>query len=74
MNSVVDIGLAFPPGKGIDRAFENYVAKYSDWLDELEGIVQCHVSLTPMIPGNEGDELIRSKGICLWERFTGRRY
>ena len=72
VNSVVDVGLAFMPGRRRnDRAFQNYIAHYSNWLTELETIVQCHVSLAPMIPGNEGDEIIRSTGICLWERLTG---
>ncbi len=71
VNSVVDLGLTFRPGRRrTDRAFENYVAHYSDWLTELEAIVQCHVSLAAMIPGNEGDEIIRLTGICLWERLT----
>ncbi len=75
VNSVVDLGLAFLPGKRRkERAFANYVAHYSDWLTELEAIVQCHVSLAPMIPGNEGDEIIRSSGICLWERLPGVTY
>ncbi len=75
VNSVVDLGLAFLPGKRRkERAFANYVASYSDWLTELEAIVQCHVSLAPMIPGNEGDEIIRTSGICLWERLPGVTY
>ena len=72
VNSVVDVGLAFMPGRRRnDGAFQIYIAHYSNWLTELETVVQCHVSLAPMIPGNEGDEIIRSTGICLWERLTG---
>ena len=75
VNSVVNLGLAFMPGKRRkERAFGNYVTHYSDWLTELEAIVQCHVSLVPMIPGNVGDEIIRSTGICLWERLTRVTY
>lgn len=71
VNSVVDIGLAFTPvNRTTDRAFENYVTLYSQWLSELEAIVQCTVSLVPLIPGDEGDAIIRATGICLWERLT----
>ena len=70
IDSDVDLGLALMPAKRRhDWAFGNYVALYPRWRAELETIVQCHVSLVPMIPGNEGDEIIRSTGICLWERL-----
>jgi len=72
IDSDVDLGLALMPAKRRhDWAFGNYVALHSVWRAELETIVQCHVSLVPMMPGNEGDEIIRSTGICLWERLTG---
>ena len=36
VNSVVDVGLAFMPGRRRnDRAFQNYIAHYSNWLTEL---------------------------------------
>ena len=69
MNSVVDLALVLMPARQkYDWAFENYIQLHSEWRLELETIVQCHVSLVPMVPGNEGDEIIRSTGICLWER------
>ncbi len=69
VNSVVDLGLVLGPANRRNTwAFENYIVLHSDWREELEAIVQCHVSLVPMIPGNEGDMIIRSTGICLWER------
>jgi hypothetical protein len=30
--------------------------------------VDCHVSLVPMVPGNEGDIIIRMTGDRLWQR------
>ena len=69
VNSVVDLALVLMPARRkYDWAFENYIQLHSEWRLELETIVQCHVSLVPMVPGNEGDEIIRSTGICLWER------
>ena len=74
VNSVVDIGVVLMRAKrGKDRAFENYVTHYLQWHAELETIVQCHVSLVPMIAGDHGDEIIRSTGICLWEQLTSRQ-
>jgi hypothetical protein len=35
---------------------------------DLEAIVGCHVSLVPMVPGNEGDIVIRMTGDRLWQR------
>ena len=74
VNSVVDLGVVLMRAKrGKDRAFENYVTHYLQWHAELETIVQCHVSLVPLIRGDDGDEIIRSTGICLWERLTSRQ-
>ena len=71
VNSVVDLGLCLTPAnRRHDWAFENFIALHADWRGELETLVQCHVSLVPMILGNEGDVIIRSTGICLWERLT----
>ena len=69
-NSDVDLGLALmPPKRGHDWAFGNFVAFHDDWRTELETVVQCYVSLVPMIPGDDGNLIIRSSGICLWERL-----
>ena len=74
VNSVVDLGVVLMRAKrGKDRAFENYVTHYLQWHAELETILQCHVSLVPMIQGDDGDEIIRSSGICLWEQLTSRQ-
>ena len=71
VNSIVDVGLALSlASRGHDWALENYIALHTDWRGELETIVQCRVSLVPMIPKNDGDMIIRSTGICLWERLT----
>jgi hypothetical protein len=51
-----------------DWALGNYFALKSNWKAELEAIVDRHVSLEAMIPGNEGDEEIRSTGKMLWRR------
>lgn len=67
-DSEVELGLALMSAKRRrDRAFENYVSLHAVWRAELETVVQCHVSLVPMVPSNQGDEIIRSTGICLWE-------
>jgi len=74
VNSVVDLGLCLTPAnRRHDWAFENFIALHADWRGELETLVQCHVSLVPMILGNEGDVIIRSTGICLWERLSRRK-
>lgn len=71
VNSVVDLGLALTPAtRGHDWALENYIASHTDWLRGLETVVQCHVSLVPMLSGNDGDIIIRATGICLWERLA----
>lgn len=71
IDSDVDLGLALMLAKRRhDWAFGNYVALHSVWRAELKALVRCDVSLVPMVPGNEGDEIIRSMGICLWERLT----
>jgi hypothetical protein len=73
VNTVVDLGLSLtPPNRRRDWAFEDFIARHSDWREELETIVQCHVNLVPMIPRDEGDAIIRSTGICLWEWLTRR--
>ena len=68
--SDVDIGLVLmPKGTGAtDWALGNYVALRSKWRADLEAIVQRHVSLVPMVAGNEADEEVRSTGFCLWRR------
>ena len=71
VNSVVDIGLTFnPASRRRDWAFESYIASHTDWRVELETVVQCQVNLVPMIPNDDGDEIIRSTGICIYERLT----
>jgi hypothetical protein len=35
---------------------------------DLEATVGRHVSLVPMVPGNEGDTVIRMTGERLWQR------
>jgi hypothetical protein len=70
VNTVVGLGLSLTPAdRKHDGAFEEFIARHSDWRGELEAVVQFHVNLVPMIPGNEGDVIIRSTGICLWERL-----
>jgi hypothetical protein len=66
VNTVVDLGLFLnPPYRRYDWAFEDFITRHSDWREQLETVVQCHVSLVPMLPGNEGDAIIRSTGMCL---------
>jgi hypothetical protein len=68
-SSDVDIGLVLMPANGKhDWALGNYAALGSRWRADLEAIVGCHVSLVPMIPGNEGDIVIRMTGDRLWQR------
>jgi hypothetical protein len=68
LGSDVDIGIALMPAiRSHDWAFGNYVAMGKTWQAELEHIVGRHVSLVPMVPGNEGDAVIRSTGVCLWK-------
>jgi hypothetical protein len=65
----VNIGLVRMPANGKhDWALGNYAALGSRWRADLEAIVGCHVSLVPMIPGNEGDIVIRMTGDRLWQR------
>jgi hypothetical protein len=65
----VDIGLVLMPAKGKhDWALGNYAALGSRWRTDLEAIVGCHVSLVPMVPGSEGDIVIRMTGDRLWQR------
>jgi hypothetical protein len=67
--SEVDLGLTLTRGKrGQDRALGNFVTLHTVWRGELEAILGLHVNLVPMIEGNEGDDIIRSTGICLWQR------
>jgi predicted nucleotidyltransferase len=67
--SDVDIGLVLMPANGKhDWALGNYAALGSRWRADLETIVGCHVSLVPMIPGNEGDIEIRMTGDRVWQR------
>ena len=69
--SDVDIGLALMPANGDhDWALGAYAAMQDDWQAELEALVGRHVSLVAMLPGNKGDEVIRSTGVCLWQRAT----
>jgi hypothetical protein len=68
-SSDVDIGLVLMPANGRHNwALGNYAALGSRWRADLEAIVDCHVSLVPMIPGNEGDIEIRMTGDRLWQR------
>jgi predicted nucleotidyltransferase len=67
-SSDVNIGLERMPANGRhDWALGNYAALGSRWRADLEAIVGCHVSLVPMIPGNEGDIVIRMTGDRLWQ-------
>jgi hypothetical protein len=69
--SDVDIGIALmPPICNNNWAYGNYQALGDTWQGELERIVGRHVSLEAMLPGNEGNAIIRSTGVCLW-RFRG---
>jgi predicted nucleotidyltransferase len=53
-SSDVNIGLVRMPANGKhDCALGNYAALGSRWRADLEAIVGCHVSLVPMILGNE---------------------
>jgi predicted nucleotidyltransferase len=68
-DSDVDLGVVLMPQDGAhDWALGNYVSLGDEWRADLEAIVQRHVSLVPMIAGDEGDEVIRSTGVCLWRR------
>jgi predicted nucleotidyltransferase len=67
--SNVDIGLVLMPADGKhDWALGNNAALGKQWRTEIESIVGCHVSLVPMIVGNEGDTEIRATGERLWTR------
>src|SRR6478672_5833414 len=68
-DSEVDLGLTLTRAKrGHDRVLRTFVTLHNVWRGELEAILGLHVNLVPMIPGNEGDAIIRSMGICLWQR------
>jgi hypothetical protein len=65
--SDVDIGVALMPAIGDhDWALGNFAALGKEWQRELKAIVGRHVSLVPMVAGNDGDKEIRSTGIRLW--------
>ena len=64
----MDIGIALvPPIRNHNWAMGNYTVMRDVWQAELEKIVGRHVSLVAMVPGNDGDEVVRSTGICLWK-------
>jgi hypothetical protein len=68
-----DIGLVLMPADGRhDWALGNYAALRARCRADLEAIVGCHVSLVPMVPGNEGDIVIRMTGDRLWQRRPAR--
>jgi predicted nucleotidyltransferase len=67
--SDVDLALALMPAKGKhDWALGNYFAFESEWKRQLEEIVGRHVSLEPLVPGTEGDAIVRASGVRLWSR------
>ncbi|WP_409363730.1 nucleotidyltransferase family protein [Bradyrhizobium liaoningense] len=67
--SDVDIGIVLMPARGEhDWAFGNYVALQPRWQAAVETIVQRHVSLVPMVEGNEGADIIKSTGVRIWRR------
>lgn len=67
--SDVDVGLALMPANcDHDWALGAYAALQDDWQAELEAIVKRHVSLVAMLPGNAGDQEIRTSGVRLWHR------
>jgi predicted nucleotidyltransferase len=68
-DSEVDLGLTLMRAKrGHDWAFGNFVTLHNVWRGELEAILGLPVNLVPMIRDNEGADIIRSTGICLWQR------
>jgi hypothetical protein len=68
----VDIGIVLMPKiRDHDWALGNWTALGKTWRTELERIVGKHVSLVPMVPGNEGNAIIRSTGKCLWRGADG---
>jgi predicted nucleotidyltransferase len=68
-DSDVDLGLVLIPKIGDhDWALGNYAALVGEWRADLEAIVERHVSLVPMVAGNEGNAIVRSTGECLWRR------
>jgi hypothetical protein len=72
-DSDVDVGLVLIPATGDhDWALGNYAALGERWRSELESIVGRHVSLVPMLSGNEGDAVIRSTGVRLWDSSNDR--
>jgi predicted nucleotidyltransferase len=67
--SDVDFGLVLMPAVGKhDWALGNYAELGAHWRTDLEAIVGRHVSLVPMLPGNEGDAVVRMTGYRLWQR------
>ena len=68
LDSDVDIGIALvPPIRNHNWAMGNYTVMRDVWQAELEKIVGRHVSLVAMVPGNEGNEVVRSTGVGLWK-------
>lgn len=68
-SSDVGLGMALmPPHDDANWALAAYAAKQNKWQGELQMIVGCHVTLVPMIAGNEGAFRIRMTGDRLWIR------
>ena len=68
-DSEVDLGLTLTRAtRGHDLALRKFVTLHHLWRSELEAALGMHVNLVPMIRGNAGDDIIRSTGICLWQR------
>jgi len=68
-DSDIDLGLVMMPKIGNhDWAVGNYAALVGQWRADLEAILERHVSLVPMIEGNDGNAHVRTTGECLWRR------
>jgi predicted nucleotidyltransferase len=73
LESDVDLALALMPPKGADDwAFGKCVAQGDGWQRQLEKIVGRHVSLEAIVPGSEGDAMVRKTGALLWSRDNRR--
>jgi len=73
LDSDVDLALVLVHSEKAndDRAFTKYFFSKDQWKQQLEDIVERHVSLeiiAPDAPGPDWDSMVWCFGICLWNR------
>lgn len=67
----VTFGVMLAPADGDhSRALGDFSLQDARWRGELRDITRCQVRLEPMVPGYPGDRIIRSTGVCLWDRAS----